>query len=175
MTLVPHGDVEGNTREQTTLCDTESSTSNQETGIALHDTHEGCDNGPNNHDEGNPERRTRLLHHQVGRNFSENVEGEEDGKSDIVIETLEAKILLEGTETSVTNVGSIEERQEIEESEPGNQDQIDLAEKATGFSLAKRSCGSGVDIVDLKNATLLGGNLLGLMSHGEVRKKKIEA
>jgi len=80
---VPHGDVEGDTREETTLSETEGSTSSKETVVVLHDTEEGSGNTPENHDEGDPECGTSALHHHVGRDLSQDVEGEEDGQCNL--------------------------------------------------------------------------------------------
>lgn len=46
MTTIPHCNVEGNTREETTLSDTESHTRNQETSVVGDETHESHGNTP---------------------------------------------------------------------------------------------------------------------------------
>jgi len=84
VTSIPHGDVESNAGEQTTLRDPERHTTGQETGIAGDQTHEGHGDTPSDHDNGEPERRTGLLHHEVARNFSGHIPGEEDCQSNLL-------------------------------------------------------------------------------------------
>lgn len=129
VTTIPHGDVVGDTGEETTLSETESHTSDKKTGIVGDETHEGSANSPDKHDDGNPNGRGSALHHQVGRNFGGDVEREEHSKGNlhpsqqssdtnysgdrthIVVETLHSKIFFETSETSVTDVCSVEERE----------------------------------------------------------------
>lgn len=83
MAAVPHGDVVGDTGEKTALCDTERHTGSEETSEVGDETHASHANTPSNHDDANPERWRRALHHQVGRNLREDVPREEDGKRDL--------------------------------------------------------------------------------------------
>lgn len=81
---VPHSDVEGHTGEETTLSQTESSTSSEQAMVVLNNTEESGSDTPENHDEWNPECGASSLHHHVGRNLSQDVEGEEDGQCNLL-------------------------------------------------------------------------------------------
>jgi hypothetical protein len=118
--------------------------------VVLYNTEESSANTPNNHDEGDPKCRTSTLHHHVTRNFCEHVEGEEDGQSDlaivsllysqvlgcccthVVIQALHVETLLETSKTSITDVGTVEERQKVQQGEEGQQAQVDLSNEAGG-------------------------------------------
>ena len=144
MPPVPHRDVESHTGEQTTLSDTERRSSSHEARVVLDQTCASCElisifrstdilthqcraDTPADHDKRDPQRRTSALHHHVGRDFSQDVEGEEDGQSNliivstfianhkscsthVVIQTLHVETLLESSKTSIADVGTVEER-----------------------------------------------------------------
>lgn len=83
VSAIPHGDVVGDTGEETTLSKTESHADTEKTTEVLDKTHDGGHDGPHNHDEGNPERGAETLHGHVGGNLSGDVEGEEDGDGNL--------------------------------------------------------------------------------------------
>lgn len=86
--LVPHGDVVGDTGEETTLSETESHASSQETAKVVDSTHDTGHGGPDDHDEGDPDGGAESLHGQVGWDLSCDIEGEEDGHGDLWGSTL---------------------------------------------------------------------------------------
>jgi hypothetical protein len=83
------------TREKTTLCDTEASTSSKEAVVILDETHGCAAYSPRNHDRWDPETRTSLLLgealagsearkcQRLTYNFSQDVEREEDSESNL--------------------------------------------------------------------------------------------
>lgn len=138
VTLVPESNVVSDTREQATLSKTKSHTRSKEATEVVSDTHEGGADSPSDHDGGNPNGRAEALHGHVGGNLSGDVEGEEDGDGDVVVPLAShAQSLLEAGELGVTNVGSVEEREEVEESKEGEELDVHLAQKTL--------CGGGVE------------------------------
>jgi len=177
VSLIPESDVVGDTGEETTLSETKSHASCKETTKVVGDTHESCDDGPGDHDAGNPDGGTEALHGHVGGDLGCDVEGEEDGDSDLrcmlvpcifrqigksqdcthVVIPLasHAKSLFEASELSITDVGTIEEREEVEKSQEGKKLDVHLAEEALGGRLIEDFLGgilvegNGLLIVDL--------------------------
>lgn len=77
MSAIPHGNVESDTREETTFSETESHTRNEETGIVGNETHESHDNTPGNLEKlgtrreslGMSARTMMTANHREGRVF----------------------------------------------------------------------------------------------------------
>lgn len=65
--------------------------------------------GPEEHDEGEPDGWARALHHDVGRDFGGDVEGEENGEAVVVLEAVEVEVSFQMVETSIADVGAVEE------------------------------------------------------------------
>lgn len=156
VTLVPESDVVGDTREQATFGKTKSHTRSKEATKVVSDTHEGGADGPGNHDGGNPDGRAEALHGHVGGDLGGDVEGKEDGDGDVVVPLARhAQSLLEACELCVSDVGSVEEGEEVEESKEGEELDIHLAQETLGGGLVKDFLGGilvkrdGLFIVDL--------------------------
>lgn len=84
VTFIPHSDVVGDTGEKTTLGEAECHSSAEKTPEILDASHDAGHDGPDNHDERNPEGRTETLHGDVGWDLSRDIEGKEDGHGDLV-------------------------------------------------------------------------------------------
>lgn len=156
MSLIPESDVVSDTGEETTLSETESHASGEKTTKVIGDTHKGCDDGPGDHDAGNPDGGTEALHGHVGGDLGCDVEGEEDGDGDIVIPLAgHAQGLFETSELSITDVCTIEERKEVKKSQEGKKLDVHLAEESLGSRLIEDLLGGilvegdGLLIVDL--------------------------
>lgn len=150
------GLTEGDTGEETTLSETKSGTSSKQSVVVLYNTEKSGANTPNDHDERDPESGTSALHHHVTRDLSEHVEGEEDGQGNliivshlidqisecystyVVIQTLHVKTLLESSKTSISDVGTVEERKKVQQSQERQQSQVDLSYKASGCLVIKK-------------------------------------
>ena len=83
VTLVPHGDVVGNSGEETTLGETQCATCGDETGKVGDKTHAHAAYTPGDHDGWDPDRGAEALHGQIRRDFCRHIEGEKDGHSDL--------------------------------------------------------------------------------------------
>ena len=109
MSPIPHGNEVTDTRKETTFGDAEEDAANQETSEVADQTHASHDEAPAYHDDGEPDSWAEALHHYVAWNFGGDVEREENGKRDVVIQTFHTKASLQPDETRVADIGTIEE------------------------------------------------------------------
>ena len=87
-----------------------------------------CDT-PDDHDGRNENTRSKALQKNIGEGFEEGVRDEEDGEAGIVLAAGDVEAFLQPIELRITDVGSVEEGDEIEEAEPRNQAEIEFPQK----------------------------------------------
>jgi hypothetical protein len=63
--LVPHAEVERDSREERAFQTTEEESTNEETGVVLDEALEGLDESPGDGDDGEEARGTELLEDQI--------------------------------------------------------------------------------------------------------------
>lgn len=107
MTTIPHGDKETDAGEETALGNAKEDTACKDATEVVYQAHASHDESPRDHDDSEPNAWTDALHHHVAWDFGRDVEGEENGKCDVVVETLHSEIDLQIDETRVTDIGTI--------------------------------------------------------------------
>ena len=75
--------LECDTRKEAAFSQSESGADGKKTRVVLDQTHETARETPHDHNGGNPNARARELHHHVGRDLGQHVEGEEDGQGNL--------------------------------------------------------------------------------------------
>lgn len=126
---VPGGEIVSDTREKTSLEDTEQDSCGEKTSIVLNNTHKSHDQAPENHDGREPDRGSELLKQHVRGDFEGGVGEEEDGEGHVVLLSSKLKISRKALDVSVTNVTSIEETQQVEKRQHGNDVEIHLSQQ----------------------------------------------
>ena len=109
MATIPHSNVVSDTWKESTLSDTKENAGCDEATEVLDETHADHDNSPCKHDNCEPDGWAEALHGHVGWNLGSDVEWEEDSEGDIVVQVLHLEVLLEGVETSISDVGAVKE------------------------------------------------------------------
>lgn len=89
-------------------------------------THEGHDDTPGDDDACEEDARGQTLEEAVGDGLKEGVADEEDGERHVVIASHHAEFSFHVLETGISNVGSVEEGEEVEEREPRDEPQVNL-------------------------------------------------
>jgi hypothetical protein len=85
------------------------------------------DYAPGGHQHANVERRTHeALEENVGRNLEGDVWDEEERQQEIPLNARDAKVSLDAFDLGVANVGAIQMRDKVKNSQHGNQTAIDL-------------------------------------------------
>jgi hypothetical protein len=112
-TVCHHGNVEClrevvvDTREQTSLSDTEEETAGVEASLVRDDTHEGHDDAPHKDDAGEEDAGRPSLDGDVGQRLEAGVRDEENGQGDVVVGAMHMERLLHVRHTGVSNVGPV--------------------------------------------------------------------
>ena len=114
MTAIPHGDVKIDTRKEPTLSDTKEGATYEQTSKIVYQPHTSHDKAPRDHDHSKPDTWTKALHHHVAWDFGCDIEWEENGQGDVVIQTLHTEINFQLDETRVADIGTIEEAETID-------------------------------------------------------------
>lgn len=70
---VEEGEIDGHSREETTLDGTKKETTYKKSGIILYDAGKCSDNAPGDGDEGDPAGGGKLFQNQIGGNLGEDV------------------------------------------------------------------------------------------------------
>lgn len=109
MSRIPHGDEVADAREKATFGDTKEDTTGEKTAEVVYQSHASHDETPTYHDGREPNTWTEAFHHHVARDLGRNIKWEENGKSDVVIQSFHAEIDFQLDETRVANIGAIEE------------------------------------------------------------------
>lgn len=79
----------------------------------MYQSHAGHNQSPGKHDDGKPDAWTESLHHHIAWDLGGDVEREEDGQGDVVVQALHTQILLEMDEAGISNVGAVEEAETV--------------------------------------------------------------
>ena len=109
MSRIPHGDEVADARKKATFGDTKEDATGEKAAEVVYQSHASHDETPRYHDGRQPNTWTEALHHHVAWDLGRNVKWEENGKSDVVIQSFHTKINFQLDETRVTNISAIEE------------------------------------------------------------------
>jgi hypothetical protein len=66
------------------------------------------------HDDGDEQRRTHALEQDIGERLKDRIRDEEHRERGIIISTTQKEILGECIDLGVTNIGTVQERQQVE-------------------------------------------------------------
>ena len=80
ISLVPHAQIEHDSRDESTFCDAQKEAGDKESGKTLSESHEGTNNTPCEGDGRKPEPRRCELEHEVTRDFEQDAADEEGGQ-----------------------------------------------------------------------------------------------
>lgn len=95
----------------------------------MRETHRNHDNTPNRHDSRDENTRSQTLEQDIGQRFEERIRDEEDGQTGVVLAAGDVKRCLQTVEFRIADVGAVEEGDEVEETEPGDETQVELPEE----------------------------------------------
>lgn len=126
-TLVPAREVVVHTREETSLGDTEKPAGSKETCVVLAETHEGHDDTPDHDDASEEDTGCQSLQQSVGDGFSDGITNEEDGQGHVIVSIDHPQVKFHALQTSIANVCSIKEGEEVQQREPGDKPQVDFS------------------------------------------------
>jgi hypothetical protein len=115
--------------EKACFSDTEEETARVQAGLVVDDAHEGHDGAPHEDDAGEEDARRPSLDGNVGQRLEAGVRDEEDGQGNVVVGALHVERFLHLGNTGISNVGAVQERQEIEQRQPRNQPQVHLPDE----------------------------------------------
>jgi hypothetical protein len=108
MATIPHSNEIVNTGEQSTLGNAKEYTACKKTAEILYQTLESHDSAPGDHDESQPQAGANTLHHHIAWDLGRDIEGEEDGKCDVVVQPFHSQVSFETEKTRISNIRAIE-------------------------------------------------------------------
>lgn len=124
--LVPHANQIKAAREHARLEHAQEESSCEETGIVLDQTLTDHDHAKQEHAPGKPDPGTESLEEDVGGDLADDVWNEEHGEGGIVFYILQFQVLDQAEGARIANIDSVEEGEEVENTEEGNHSEIDL-------------------------------------------------
>ena len=92
--------------------------------------HTGHADPPQDHNDRDENARSQPFKQNVGQRLEAGVGDEEDGETGIVLAAGDVETLLEAVKLGVADVGAVEEGDEIEETKPGDQAEVELPEES---------------------------------------------
>lgn len=185
--LVPHADEVEAPWEHAGLSDTEEETGYENASIVLDEALAHGDETKAEHTAGEPHVWAEFLEEDVGWDFEENIcyrsnqscahhsvsgqqlTNEEDGKDNVVLVLVKAKIILETEGTGVGDVDTINEGEEVEDAETRHDVPVYPAEESgfcgVGWALDEdgltiTGVGGGVWLLDRHGALLISLRML---------------
>jgi len=124
--FVPAGQVVTDAREEAGLGEPEEPARRHQAAEVVRQAHGGHDDAPDDHDGGDEDGGPETLQGDVGGRLEDGVGDEEDGQGGIVLAARDVQRLLQAVQPGVADVGPIEEGHEIQQTEPGDQFQVEL-------------------------------------------------
>ena len=126
---VPAGEVVIDARKQPGLGQTQEEPGGRQALEVVHQPHCHHDDPPQDHDQRDEDARPQALQQDVGQRFSEGVGDEEDGEGSVILAAGHFQVLLQAIEPGVSDVGSVEETDEVEEAEPWDEPEVEFPEE----------------------------------------------
>ena len=83
-------------------------------------------NSPQYHDDGYKDAGSQAFEEDVGDGLEEGVGDEEDGETGIVLAASDMKTCSEAVKFGVADICTVKEGDEVEETEPGDETEIEL-------------------------------------------------
>ena len=102
----------------------------------MNQAHSGHAYPPKQHYEWYKFTGTKSLEEDIGERLRKGVGDEEERESSIVLTPSDVQTFLKSIEFSISDIGSIEETDQIEQTEPGNESEVELEEES--LVLARR-------------------------------------
>ena len=155
---VPAGEVVVDTREQASFCQAQEEPRGHQTLEVMAQAHGRHDYAPQDHDQRNENAGSKALEEHVGQGFGQCVGDEEDGQGSIVLATCHVEILLQAIQFCVADIGSVEKTDEVQQTEPWDESQIELPQE---LLILRNKMVSGRNWCWEKNSTC-NGSLLGV-------------
>lgn len=84
---------------------------------------------PECHDDRDENAGAKALEQDIGQGFEERVRDEEDGETGVVLAACDVETRLEAIELGIADVCAVEERDEVEEAEPGDETEVEFPEE----------------------------------------------
>jgi hypothetical protein len=109
--------VVGRTWQQSTLCQSKKSPHSQKATIVANETKAHPNNAPSARQKCQPESRAEFFQHEVARQLSRNIEGEENSEAIGILSVRHADVFLESQNLGIANVRAIQERAEEQKCE----------------------------------------------------------
>lgn len=103
------------TGEQTSLSNTEEPTASKQTSLVVNNTHESHDDTPGENNAGEKDTGRPFLDGNVGERLETGIRNEEDGQSVLIITITHVEISLHVSNTSISNVGTVQEGEQIQQ------------------------------------------------------------
>lgn len=95
----------------------------------MHQAHGRHDDTPQNHDDGNENGWSKPFEQDLSQRLKSGIRDEKDGQSQVVLRTCQVQIFGEASDLCIANVGTIEERGKVKQTEPWYQFEIELPEE----------------------------------------------
>ncbi len=127
--LIPTREIIVDSREQTSFGQTEEKPRSHQSLVVMDQAHGHHDDAPHGHNQGNEDARSQALEEDVREGFGQGVRDEEDGEGGVVLAVCHVEILLQAIQFRIPDVGSVEETDEVEETEPRDQSQVEFPEE----------------------------------------------
>jgi hypothetical protein len=108
MATIPHRNEIVDTGEQSTFSNAKENTACEKTAEVLYQTLASHDSAPGDHDESQPQAGANTLHHHVAWDLGRDIEREEDGKCDVVVQPVHPQVSFETDKTRISNIRAIE-------------------------------------------------------------------
>lgn len=87
------------------------------------------DRAPEQHDDGDEDRRAQALEQDICQWLEERVGYEEDGQASIVLAARHVQGVDQAVEFGIADVGTVEEGDEVEQAEPGDQAEVEFPQE----------------------------------------------
>jgi len=123
--FVPAGQVVTDAGEEAGLGEPEEPTGGHHAAEVVRQTHGDHDDAPNDHDGGDEDGGPEALQGDVGGRLEDGVGDEEDGQGGVVLAAGDVQGLLQAVQPGVADVGPIEKGHEVQQTEPGDQFQVE--------------------------------------------------
>lgn len=91
----------------------------------MHQAHTCHAQAPGDHDGRNENARTQAFEQDVGQGFGEGIGDEEDRQGSVIIPRCHVQVGQQAFQLGVADIGPVQEADEIEETQPGDQLEIE--------------------------------------------------
>ena len=95
----------------------------------MYSAHGRHDDPPKNHDYGKEKGRSEALKQNLSQRLESGIRDEKDGQRQVVLSTRQLQIFAEASDFGIADVGTVEKRGEVQQTEPWDQLEIEFPQE----------------------------------------------